>query len=657
MSCHLPNLRRLAAASILTALIASGCAPIGLQTESLRTAEEALSASQDLDPGLETQRFLLKAAANFQDNGQHDFARRILRSDTLADPVAELRAQYLLLSMGSAVALDDRDWAEDLARNLTPQQYQEYPEELLARVANLQISVYGLAGEHLKAAQLLMAIDPQLLEMDRQAINDRIWQALKQTSTSELEKAAASAVGFENQGWFELAATLRQPGLTLEEESRAIRNWQFNWIGHPGTQPLPSELALMTQVIEKRPERITLAIPLSGPLAAAGNMVREGFLAAYYASGERQGRSAESAGNKESPENAATDDNLNDGNEKRAVPVSPGPDNTQITIVDTHGRAFADIMPELLQTKPDLIIGPLGKEDVGRLAEQDQLPVPVLALNYAPEHNRASPRELFQFGLSAEDEARQIADRVSAEGLTQVLVVIPRGEWGDRIAEVLQKRLNEQEGVVLEMDRYFDTDNFRDVAADLLGINASRERAIELERTMGLNVEFEPRRRQDAEAIIMVAEPVIARQFKPLFSFYYAGDLPVFSPSIVYTGRPDPTRDRDLNGVFFTDLPWILDRDTKFRQQAYEQFDNLAGPLGRLFAMGADAWILSTRLPLMQKIPDTIVDGHTGELTLDDRGRIHRTQLWGVFREGVPVLVSEQDEDQDSVITFEPEQN
>lgn len=190
------------------------------------------------------------------------------------------------------------------------------------------------------------------------------------------------------------------------------------------------------------------------------------------------------------------------------------------------------------------------------------------------------------------------------------------------------------------MDRYSDDDNLRNVAAELLGINISRERAIELERTLGINIEFEPRRRQDADAIIMVAEPIIARQFKPLFAYYYAGDVPVFSPSIIYSGRPNPARDRDVNGVLFTDLPWILDREPEFRQQAYEQFDNLDGPLGRLFAMGADAWALSTRLPLMQQVSDTRVDGHTGELWLDQNNRVHRSQMWGVFREGVPAIAS-----------------
>lgn len=626
MSCHLPNLRRLAMASAFTALLAAGCTPIQLQDDAVQTAGDALNAAQELSPGAETQRFLLRSAADFQEQGDHDIARRILRADAFGEPADDMEDQYYLLSLKSAAALEDRQWAEAIADDLPPRQYQEYPEDLRAEAARLQEAIYQLAGAHLKTTQLLIGVAPELLDIDQQKLNDRIWQALKKVPDNALEQATTSAIGFESQGWYELASTLRQPGQTFEEQGRTVRNWQVNWIGHPGTEPLPSELTIMAQVLEQRPERITLALPLSGPLSSAGNMVREGFLAAYYASLHQEGQTI-----------TDTEDQDEAGDSLKPIDVT-------INVVDTSGRSMEELMPELLADKPDLIVGPLAKEEVAALAGQRELPVPVLALNYAPEDDQPRSPRLFQFGLSVEDEARQIAERIVEEGLGQALVLIPRGDWGDRIAGALEKRMDELDGTILDMERYSEEDNFRNITAELLGINVSRERAIDIERTIGQNIEFEARRRQDAESIVMVAEPVVARQFKPLFSFYYAGNVPVFSPSVIYSGRPEPSRDRDVNGVYFTDLPWILDRKPDFRHQAYEQFDNLDGPLGRLFAMGADAWTLSTRLPMMQQVSDTRVDGHTGELWLDDNNRVHRSQMWGVFRDGVPVIAKEEAE-------------
>lgn len=639
MRCQLPNLRRLALASTLMAVLASGCTPIQLQSNSIQSAGDALSAARELSSSADSQRFLLKSAATFQERNEHGYAREVLRSDAFAEPAEAIANQYLLLSMESAVALEDGPWAAQLADIIPPAQYQTYPENIQARAVELQDKTYSLAGNSLKRAQLLMGLSPELAGADQQQLNDRIWQALKETPDAALEEAATSAIGYENQGWYELAATLRQPGMSLQARGNAVRNWRFNWSGHPGTQALPSELTLVTQVLEQRPERITLALPLSGPLSAAGNMVREGFLAAYYASGQE---STQMPSTGDTPSNS-TGDSIPTQTSSPATPA-----NTTISIVDTNGRPFDEVMPELLASKPDLIVGPLAKDEVAALANRSELPVPVLALNYAPEQDKPAPAKLFQFGLSVEDEARQIAEHIVQQNLSRALVLIPRGDWGDRIAGTLKTHMEELGGVILDMERYSEGDNLRDVSAELLGINVSRQRAIELEQTMGLNIEFEPRRRQDAQAIIMVAEPMIARQFKPLFSFYYANDVPVFSPSIIYSGRPNPSRDRDVDGVRFTDLPWILDRKPEFRQEAYEQFDNLDGPLGRLFAMGADAWTLSINLPLMQQITDSHVPGHTGDLWLDGNNRVHRTQMWGVFEEGVPVVASKgEDEDSD----------
>lgn len=268
------------------------------------------------------------------------------------------------------------------------------------------------------------------------------------------------------------------------------------------------------------------------------------------------------------------------------------------------------------------------------------LPVPALGLNYLPAGKKA-PEGLYQFGLSAEDEARQIADRLKAKDIQHALVLIPQGEWGDRVEAALNQRMAENGSQALDIERFFREDNLRAVTADLLGISVSRDRAIQVERTIGLDVEFEPRRRQDAEAIIMVAEPTIARQFKPLFAYYFGGDLPVYSPSIVYEGDPDPARDRDLDQVIFTDTPWTLSEDNKLKAEANKHLSGTHGQLGRLFAMGADAWQLSKRLPLLRQVKSATIDGQTGELSMTDDGSIHRKQLWAQFRNGRPELLPE----------------
>jgi len=609
-----------ALASVLAATLFSvGCASVNLESHVAQTANQALELASQEDDLKTAQSYLLRIASRFQDQGDHAAARTLLQSQRLAQPAPGLENQKRLLAMASATALDDQAWAKDLASAMSPSDFMDYPADLMSRAANLQADTYALAENPLSAAMTLILLAQTDSTADAQKIHDRVWSLLEQIPDDQLATASGEAIGYEAEGWLELARTVRAPDIGIDEQGRVIRNWQNNWPGHPAAQVLPSDLRLIATLAASRPEKIALALPLNGPLATAGKAIRDGFLAAYY-----------------------LDDSTNRS-------------NTDIRIFDTSATPFSELYREIAQQDIDLVVGPLEKDALAGLSSMNTLPVPALGLNYLPSGYQA-PDGLYQFGLSAEDEARQIADRLAAEGLDQVLVLIPQGEWGDRVEQALLQQMATYEGfVALDIERFFQEDNLRAVTADLLGITISRDRAIQVERTIGMDVEFEPRRRQDADAIVMVAEPTIARQFKPLFAFYFGGDLPVYSPSIIYEGTPSPSRDRDLNGVIFTDIPWVLGDTNELRTRATDIMSGTRGQPGRLFAMGADAWHLSKRLPLLRQVDSASISGQTGLLTMTPQGSIHREQLWAQFRNGAPVLLPDvQPEAQDTVSETRP---
>src|SRR5690554_1294397 len=599
-----PTTRRALASIFTLTLLFAGCASVDLDSHVAQTPSQALELAAKESNIEIAQQYLLKVASRFQDRGEHRAARTLLQSSQLAQPAPPLEAQKQLLAMASAVALEDHQWASSIAAKLAPDNFTSYNSDLVNRAANLQADTYALIGDRLSAARTLMLLSQTDGTVNPQQVHDQIWAFLKAVPNQKLSAAGEKSIGFETEGWLELAASIRALGLSIDEQGRIIRRWQTNWPGHPAAQILPSELQLIASLAENRPDRIALALPLQGPLASAGKAIRDGFLAAYY-----QDDSADRS-------------------------------KTDIRIIDTSGQAFDELYKELAAEDVDLIIGPLEKEALASLTKMKTLPVPALGLNYLPESDRA-PDGLYQFGLSAEDEARQIADRLSEQDINQVLALIPQGEWGDRVEAALAQRMQESGAVALDIERFFRKDNLRAVTADLLGITVSRDRAIQVERTIGLNVEFEPRRRQDAEAIVMVAEPTVARQFNPLFAYYFGGDLPVYSPSIVYEGTPDPSRDRDLNQIIFSDIPWVLGEDTELRTESTKYLSGTRGQLGRLFAMGADAWQLSKRLPLLRQVESASLNGQTGILTMTPEGSIHRQQMWAQFQQGAPKLLQE----------------
>ena len=622
MTRHNANPHFLAVLMAATVLFA-GCANVNLKSYSAPTGAEAVSAARtEANPDTAVQ-FLLREAERFLAANRLTDARTILQSDQLSGITASQRDEKLLLAMQSAVALEDATWARQLASELSPEQILNYDRSQLDRAADLQARTYGLANRPSRAAMTLILAAQSDTSADIQSLHDRIWQYLKDTPDSTLQSEAGNAIGYESQGWLELASVLRDPGLSIEEQGRSIQRWQSNWQGHPAAETLPKDLRLIASVADSQPEKIAMALPLSGPLASAGAAIRDGFFAAYY-----QDKSA---------------------------------DRTKISIrvFDTANRSFDDLYSELKNEDLDLIVGPLEKEALATLSDMESLPISVLGLNYLPA-GKTAPSGLYQFGLSAEDEARQIADRMMANDVKQVLVLIPMGNWGDRLEEALLERLNDQGGIALDIERYFREDNLRAVTANLLGVNVSRERAIDVEETAGIDVEFEPRRRQDADGIVMVAEPTVARQFKPLFAFYFGGDLPVYAPSMIYEGNPDPSRDRDLNDVTFTDTPWTLATDNPFRKVSRAAMPEIRGQLGRLFAMGADAWTLSKRLSLLRYMDNAYAEGQTGLLTMDQNGSVHREQLWARFRNGVPQLLDKQPQpptESDEALNIEKAEN
>ncbi len=137
--------------------------------------------------------------------------------------------------------------------------------------------------------------------------------------------------------------------------------------------------------------------------------------------------------------------------------------------------------------------------------------------------------------------------------------------------------------------------------------------------------------------IFLAATHRSARSIMPAFKFHHAGDLPVYSTSHVYTGKINRELDRDLNGLIFCDLPWVLQNDSplaKAFSKNWPQQENLT----RLFALGIDAYHLIYNLDYLKNNDYAFYDGQTGNIQLDDHNRITRKLLWAKFKNGTAVL-------------------
>jgi uncharacterized protein len=305
---------------------------------------------------------------------------------------------------------------------------------------------------------------------------------------------------------------------------------------------------------------------------------------------------------------------------------------------DNSAAAWDQYM-QAVQDGADLVIGPLDKEGVAVLVQHQKLPVPVLSLNYTDEVINP-PDNLYQFGLLPEDEARQVAERASLAGHQTAVALAPQGEWGERLLKAFRTRFKELGGEVLDVARYdAESTDYSTPIKDVLGIDSSEERNSQLRALLKRDLQFEPNHRPDADMVFMVALPREARLLRPQLRFHYASDLPVYATSHIYTGIEDLASDRDINGVIYCDMPWTMEGANpkpQLRARLDSLFPQASQQLPRLTALGFDAYQVIDYLKRLAERPYERYAGLTGNLYMDELGRIHRELKWAQFVDGEP---------------------
>mgnify|MGYP003967661819 FL=1 len=441
-------------------------------------------------------------------------------------------------------------------------------------------------------------------------VHQIIWEILNQFSDQELMNFATSANNYQTRGWVELVRIIRSDQFSVKAQLDSVTTWRRTWSQHAATQLLPPAISELNEIWEQRPRHIALILPLQ---LSAGNAIQEGFLSAYY------------------QDLAVT----------REVPqISVYDSSNALSIIPICNQAIAD--------GADLVIGPLDKSLVTELSELDELPVRTLALNYTEEDRIEFPPGLIQFGLAPEDEIEQAADLAWASGFRNAAIITPDSEDYLRLQSIFQTLWTEKGGELVSLTSYNGSADYAAVIKRLMAIDSSEARAAQLLDILPRNnMEFTPRRRQDIDFIFMIANPRQGRQIKPTLAFYFAGDIPVYSLPSVYDGLENPSADQDLNGIVFTDAPWILSNEDALKADVESILRPVPGPLRRLRALGIDSYRLYTHLERLDDHAIDSLDGVTGSLSITDSGRIRRSLAVAHFENGLAVFSKDENPESD----------
>lgn len=603
---RLSSYRTIALTALCAALILplSGCgkSPVKPSTEQSITANaqsgKALLEKARIAESPERESLFLQAARVYLNNERNTLASNVL-TELNADALTnEQFAQFSQLK--AAVALVDGANLEafnTLTHPRLEQQLDSIDAHLAIELREQRATSFYLLGEFEAAVHERFLLEAAKLTQKQRTDNaNKLWNSLLNMPITRLDYLSKQATDDNARGWFALATIGKNTQYDLTQQQSMINHWRRQWPSHPAANNLPDDLNLIKDLIASQPKHIALLLPQSGKLKEAGEAVRDGFYSAYY--------QAYSNG--------------------RTLP--------QVSLYDSENSVQS--YQTAVAQGADLIIGPLEKEKVAELAQQELLPAPILALNYTDDTQATHKENFYQFGLAVEDEARQVARQAFADGHRQAMLIIADQEWSERASRAFSNEWESLGGKVVSTNRFRIDENFSKLVKDAMLIEESQTRARQLESLLGIKVESKPRARADVDMIFLIANPVQARQIKPTFAFHFASNLPIYATSQVYSGEANPKLDRDLNGIRFNTMPWLFDTTSPERLAVKDQ-SKLAAVYDRLQALGVDAFRVYARLPQLARVEQMRVFGATGTLRMLPDGRIEREQVWARFRNGV----------------------
>lgn len=574
---------------IFTAILLAQCTKVAesqLRVNQTLVSPYTMPAEAYLDlaknkTGFERQSLEIMAAGRSVYDGQWQEGLRLLKSMESLPPelLAEkniLLAKIHLIRQQSKAAIAQLSSVHKLD-NL-PLYFQVQYHELLA-------SAYRATGNRMDAINERIKLEEMLPDESARSNNRRaLWLMLTTMPAEELNSFAVEATsGSVQDGWIQLAVISRSSPYNVQKTLNHLEQWKQRFPNHPGNTILPAPLAEIAPYLFSPPHKVALLLPVTGKLSGPGNAIRDGFMQAYETTNKSK--------------------------------------NLVVQVYDTDTASASTLYKQAIEEGADYVVGPLGKNDVADVASMNH-PVPTILLNDA---THGAKQNAYLFGLSPVHEAMQAAVKARKNGHIRALIIAPANPWGDEVSSAFARQWQANGGQVVDAMRYSETENIGPAVKQLLhATEAARPKRGHPVVATGAH------RRQDFDMIFLLAYPTKARQIMPMLKYYYAGNVPVYATSAVYSGSADTQKDRDLDGVIFCDMPWVFNHQmgTKHWPEQWNSYN-------RLYALGMDSFNLVTQLNQLLLFPATGFNDQSGVLYLTANRQINRILVWGKIQQGL----------------------
>lgn len=544
--------------------------------------------------------YLLLAADSLIHDGQLDKADAILRQ---IDGTTLLpRHQFRRTLIQADLALK-RHLPEEALRLLSAVPDHSSRDEK-TRFHSMRAAAHKELQDSIAYVQELIALD-KLLSTDEEQllVQTDILSVLTRTTPETLKEQLAPADNI-TQGWLELARLLRDFPNAPEEIIAPYREWRDLYPDHPAVPGLlTSYYSHQQQMAPIEIHQIAVLLPAKGPYATPAKAIRDGLMSAWYS----------------------------DTSENRP----------KVKFYDSsNSDQIWPLLNRVADEGADIVIGPLSKQAVLQLARAGGLPLPVLALNQV-NTDSIPPQNLYQFSLSPEDQARQVAVWAAYQGYREPAMLYPSSRLGERMATAFMDTWRQLGGGSLRSQSY--DPGSRDFSTPVAQLVRSRQRKAQLEeakKAMEERIPYTlPPRGMDF--IFAIGNKQQMRQIHPMLQFHFAEDLPVLSTSRAWDGQLRGDERFDMVGIMLPEMPWILNLDPEnplSRSNLQDYLVRGERKYLRLLPMGIDAYQVLPHLRKLEVSNLTLFEGNTGLLYLDDKRQLRRRMTWIKLQE-IPLIL------------------
>lgn len=562
---------------------------IEVNTDNTITAQQYLSQAKNASSN-ESIALLISASQKLIE--EHQLAKSLwLAEQTLPLVLNDLQKKHLLLIKAESLFL-----SENIELALTALQAIEGIESLSKihqlKYYQLIALVQSNRGLNLAAANANLRV---FSLNNTSSIDETKTQWLELNNLSQWEIDQLASMNPPNfLGWQQLLNFAHRFGYDVTSFRRYLTQWQRQFPQHPGNYLIPELLSDKLNLANVQ-QNIAVILPLTGSQKAAGESAQQGILSAYN----------------------------NDESKK-------------LHFIDSNNVDMATLNEQFSQLQINYVIGPLLKSKVDEYLAQQELMQPTLLFN-TPIKETLQEQHIV-LSMNPADEAIQAATTLSRKSYKHPIIFSQKDGVSKRIAETFSNQWHKITGNIPETIYVNGGAKMQSELKDSLDVSSSQSRINNIDKRIRQKIKTEARNRRDLDMIYVVGSPNETRLLKPYIDVNispFARKIPIFASSRSHSDNADKSDSRDLTGLQFTEMPWLL--SSKQQNQSLKKLNETIWPnrsdsLQRIFAMGYDSLSLIEKFQMFKQYPYIRHYGQTGILKLKDNTVLTRSLLWGNYQ-------------------------